>query len=192
MASFVKNENLDAMRIQCENATSPSEKKIMCDEYNMAKQKETGRLGLAEGGEVSPLLGAEPEFTMPEEEFDVGEESEPSILDLAPTVLDEEDQAELNDILDMHPDLPRIIDQLSMAEDDAEGMIEGPGTETSDSIPAKLSDGEFVFTAKAVKQLGVDKLMKMMQKAEQEFDMAQTDAGQTEFASGGFVQRKQY
>ena len=34
------------------------------------------------------------------------------------------------------------------------GVIEGPGTETSDSIPAMLSDGEFVFTAKAVKNAG--------------------------------------
>jgi len=34
------------------------------------------------------------------------------------------------------------------------GHISGPGTETSDSIPAMLSDGEFVMTAKAVKALG--------------------------------------
>jgi hypothetical protein len=34
------------------------------------------------------------------------------------------------------------------------GPIEGPGTETSDDIPAMLSDGEFVFTAKAVRGAG--------------------------------------
>ena len=34
------------------------------------------------------------------------------------------------------------------------GPIDGPGTGTSDSIPAMLSDGEFVFTAKAVKRAG--------------------------------------
>ena len=34
------------------------------------------------------------------------------------------------------------------------GQISGPGTETSDDIPAMLSDGEFVMTAKAVKALG--------------------------------------
>lgn len=34
------------------------------------------------------------------------------------------------------------------------GQIEGPGTETSDDIPAMLSDGEFVMTAKAVKNAG--------------------------------------
>jgi hypothetical protein len=34
------------------------------------------------------------------------------------------------------------------------GHISGPGTGTSDDIPAMLSDGEFVFTAKAVRNLG--------------------------------------
>ena len=34
------------------------------------------------------------------------------------------------------------------------GQISGPGTETSDSVPALLSDGEFVMTAKAVRGMG--------------------------------------
>jgi hypothetical protein len=34
------------------------------------------------------------------------------------------------------------------------GPINGPGTGTSDDIPAMLSDGEFVFTAKAVRNIG--------------------------------------
>lgn len=34
------------------------------------------------------------------------------------------------------------------------GQIAGPGTETSDDIPAMLSDGEFVVTAKAVRGIG--------------------------------------
>jgi len=34
------------------------------------------------------------------------------------------------------------------------GQIDGPGTETSDDIPAMLSDGEFVMTARAVRGMG--------------------------------------
>ena len=34
------------------------------------------------------------------------------------------------------------------------GEIIGPGTGTSDSVPALLSDGEFVMTAKAVRNAG--------------------------------------
>jgi hypothetical protein len=33
-------------------------------------------------------------------------------------------------------------------------MSLGPGTETSDDIPAMLSDGEFVLTARAVRGIG--------------------------------------
>ena len=36
----------------------------------------------------------------------------------------------------------------------AGGEIKGPGTGTSDSVPARLSDGEFVLTAKAVRGAG--------------------------------------
>ena len=55
----------------------------------------------------------------------------------------------------------------------AGGGVNGPGTETSDSIPAMLSDGEFVMTADAVKgfgggnrEQGAQKLYSMMRNAE--------------------------
>ena len=55
----------------------------------------------------------------------------------------------------------------------AGGGVSGPGTGTSDSIPAMLSDGEFVMTADAVKgfgggsrKQGAQKLYAMMEKAE--------------------------
>lgn len=41
------------------------------------------------------------------------------------------------------------------------GLVSGPGTETSDSIPANISDGEFVMNADTVKHFGLDKLEKM-------------------------------
>lgn len=53
------------------------------------------------------------------------------------------------------------------------GQIDGPGTGTSDSIPAMLSDGEFVLTAKAVRgagggsrREGAKKLYRMMHALE--------------------------
>lgn len=36
------------------------------------------------------------------------------------------------------------------------GLVSGPGTSTSDSIPAMLSDGEAVLNARAVRQLGIN------------------------------------
>jgi hypothetical protein len=53
------------------------------------------------------------------------------------------------------------------------GSVEGPGTGVSDSIPARLSDGEFVFTAKAVEEIGEDTLMSMMKDAEAKVDERQ-------------------
>jgi uncharacterized protein YoaH (UPF0181 family) len=50
------------------------------------------------------------------------------------------------------------------------GKVSGPGTATSDSIPAMLSDGEYVFSAKAVDAAGgpeaVDSLHKALRRAE--------------------------
>ena len=50
------------------------------------------------------------------------------------------------------------------------GEVEGPGTGTSDSVKARLSDGEFVFTAKAVEQIGANNLMAVMKEAEKQYD----------------------
>ena len=54
------------------------------------------------------------------------------------------------------------------------GQISGPGTEKSDSIPAMLSDGEFVMTAKAVRgagsgsrRAGAKKMYDLMHQLEQ-------------------------
>jgi hypothetical protein len=44
------------------------------------------------------------------------------------------------------------------------GASYGPGTGTSDDIPAMLSDGEFVVTANAVKNLGGGDRMKGARK----------------------------
>lgn len=44
------------------------------------------------------------------------------------------------------------------------GSIEGPGTGTSDDIPAMLSDGEFVMTAQAVRNAGQGNRQKGIQK----------------------------
>mgnify|MGYP003113010391 CR=1 FL=1 len=55
------------------------------------------------------------------------------------------------------------------------GQIDGPGSGTSDSIPAMLSDGEFVMTAKAVRgaggddrQAGAKRMYAMMRQFENE------------------------
>ena len=63
------------------------------------------------------------------------------------------------------------------------GPVEGPGSGVSDSIPARLSDGEFVFTAKATEEIGADNLMSMMKDAEAAVDNRQ------QMANGGEVEQ---
>ena len=50
--------------------------------------------------------------------------------------------------------LPNMADGGEMDFPRMNGPISGPGTETSDDIPAMLSDGEFVVNAKAVRGIG--------------------------------------
>jgi hypothetical protein len=57
------------------------------------------------------------------------------------------------------------------------GRVDGPGTGTSDSVPARLSKGEHVWTAREVRAVGGQQVMYGMRKA--------ALAGQLEFAKGG-------
>jgi len=82
--------------------------------------------------------------------------------------LSTEDQDYLDSALAKDTRLSGIFDQVveSASEFSGSGPIDGPGSEVSDSIPARLSDGEFVFTAKATDEIGEDSLMSMMKDAE--------------------------
>ena len=82
--------------------------------------------------------------------------------------LSEDEEDMLMSKLEQDGELSLLFDKvLEVAQEFAgSGPIEGPGTGVSDSIPARLSDGEFVFTAKAVEEIGEDTLMSMMKEAE--------------------------
>jgi hypothetical protein len=86
--------------------------------------------------------------------------------------LSPDDQDYLINALEGDERLGQIFDNIMdiAGEFAGEGAVKGPGTGTSDSIPARLSDGEFVFTKKATDQLGVDKLQTMMDDAERAYD----------------------
>ena len=86
--------------------------------------------------------------------------------------LDEEEQSYLMNTLEADPQLSMIFDKVveTASEFSGSGEVEGPGTGVSDSIPARLSDGEFVVTKKATDQLGADNLQSLMDEAERAFD----------------------
>ena len=86
--------------------------------------------------------------------------------------LDDSEQEYLADALQKDPRLEGILDKvmITASEFSGAGEVEGPGTGVSDSIPARLSDGEFVFTRKATDQLGANNLQVMMDDAERAYD----------------------
>ena len=161
----------------------------------------------AEGGEVEgdmkiPELTPEQETSLEmqmEEAMPQGEEDEMDVQAQVDTsVLDSEEEQLLEEVIEMHPNIMDVIVKLTTKEFTGEGEVDGPGTGTSDSIPAMLSDGEFVFTAKAVKQIGVDRLRKQMKAAEQEYDNSmavqdsQMESGQPMMAKGGLLSTNKY
>ena len=83
-----------------------------------------------------------------------------------------EEQDYLLEVLGKDSKLSTIFDKVmdTAGEFAGDGAVEGPGTGTSDSIPARLSDGEFVFTKKSVDVIGADELQKMMDDAERDYD----------------------
>ena len=89
--------------------------------------------------------------------------------------LNEEEEDMLTSKLEQDEQLSMLFDKIiDVAQEFAgSGPVEGPGSGVSDSIPARLSDGEFVFTAKAVEEIGEDTLMSMMKDAEAAVDERQ-------------------
>ena len=117
-------------------------------------------------------------------------EMEEEYLDyVADEVLTQEEQDYLFKALDEDNKLEEILDKvmLNATEFTGSGEVDGPGTGVSDSIPARLSDGEFVFTRKATDQIGADKLQKMMDDAERKFDQrnGKAEGGMPEEESDG-------
>ena len=86
--------------------------------------------------------------------------------------LDGEEQSYLMNALESDPQLSMIFDKVvdTASEFSGAGAVDGPGDGVSDSIPARLSAGEFVVTKKATDQLGADNLQTMMDEAERAYD----------------------
>ena len=105
------------------------------------------------------------------------------ILDEA---LDDSEEDYLMAALEADERLDDIFEKVveTASEFSGEGEVEGPGTGVSDSIPARLSDGEFVMTQKATDQIGADNLQALMDEAERAYDGG---LQRMKYAFGGIV-----
>ena len=137
------------------------------------------RMGYQEGGSLlnddMPMMSADMEMS-PKPTMDSDEVMEDNYVDFVVSeALSDEEQEFLNEQLEGNDMLSVIFDKVvdTASEFTGDGPVEGPGTGVSDDIPARLSDGEFVFTAKAVEEIGEDTLMSMMKDAEAAADERQ-------------------
>ena len=146
------------------------------------------RMGYEEGGPMGeepmmeePMMDT-PMMDEPEEDMLPDDQMEDEYLDfILDEALDSEEEDYLMSQLQGNDQLSEIFDKvIDVAQEFAgSGPVKGPGSGVSDSIPARLSDGEFVFTAKAVEEIGADNLMAMMKDAEMKAD------GRQGLANGG-------
>ena len=135
----------------------------------------------AEGGPMSMDDQMKAALIIPmEEKEDMSMESDKDMEDgytrfIMEEALSEEEEEMLMSKLEQDEELAMLFDKvIDVAQEFAgAGPVEGPGSGVSDSIPARLSDGEFVFTAKAVEEIGEDTLMSMMKDAEAKADERQ-------------------
>ena len=126
------------------------------------------RMGYEEGGKIDDqmlMVMTPPMESEMESDDDMEDNYTRFIMEEA---LSEEEEDMLTTKLEQDEDLSMLFDKIiDVAQEFAgSGPVEGPGSGVSDSIPARLSDGEFVFTAKAVEEIGADNLMSMMKDAE--------------------------
>ena len=132
------------------------------------------RMDLNEGGVAIMIAPKEMDKEMPEAEpMKSDEDMENEYLDfVVEESLSESEEKYLLEKLEQDDRLSMIFDKVMevATEFAGSGAVEGPGSGVSDSIPARLSDGEFVFTAKAVQEIGADNLQRMMEEAEMNAD----------------------
>ena len=191
---------LESYKEEMQSAESPEQQKAIkknfdlqtknvSDETKIQVAKEGARTKRAEGGSlmVPPEMEMEeeevPEDTypnIPEDEMEEavesqkpdGEMQEDYMGSVIAESLDTSEQEYLMKVLEGDEQLSAIFDKvlLTASEFSGAGEVEGPGTGVSDSIPARLSDGEFVMTKKATDQIGADELQTMMDEAEKAYD----------------------
>ena len=139
-------------------------------EKNMREQKQEGG-PMSMDDQMVMVMGIEKK---PEIESDTKMEDNYTNF-IMEEALTEEEEDMLTSKLEQDEELQMLFDKvIDVAQEFAgSGAVEGPGSGVSDSIPARLSDGEFVFTAKATEQIGADELMRMMKDAEAAADERQ-------------------
>ena len=196
---FILEDELEEKLLELEGVSlyEPEPREMPSGEYVPRRPKQEGGELDAQMADMMPTEEM-PTHTMPDgtempgathEETQLPDEEmeEDHVEFIIAEALEPEEQQYLTDRLVEDDQLSIIVDKIveTAAEFSGSGSVDGPGTGISDSIPARLSDGEFVMTAKATDTIGADTLQELMSLAEQE-----AETGRQAIAIGGEAQRK--
>ena len=143
--------------------------------FTLPEKFKSDRKKKAEGGEIDDQMLMVMTPPMESEMEPDGEMEDGYTRFIMEEALSEDEEDMLMSKLEQDEELQMLFDKvIDVAQEFAgSGPVNGPGSGVSDSIPARLSDGEFVFTAKAVEEIGEDALMSMMKDAEAKADKRQ-------------------
>ena len=172
-------------RLRTESALNNQLEGLFLQNQDIQNKMSSQRRMFAEGGDIDAQMGSlmsQEETKEYEKTMSTDEDMEDGYLDfILDEALEDEEETYLMEQLESNDRLSLIFDKVIdvATEFSGSGPVDGPGSGVSDSIPARLSDGEFVFTAKATEEVGVENLETLMKEAEAKAD------GRQGFAMGG-------
>lgn len=114
----------------------------------------------ADGGDVEQLLAPAGMMGMEEEvPVETATGGDP-LLPLA-EILGPDKANEMYEAISVYP----VVEEIAtMATQTSDGIVSGVGTGTSDEVPARLSDGEFILPKEVVDYIGIDKLEALLEE----------------------------
>ena len=183
-------EQLEGIAISVAPIVSKPKRKKKLKGGKVKKDVKDLKYAYQEGGDVDnqmTIMMSKPMESVP---MKSDEQMEDDFIDfVVNNALSSAEQKKLMDTLESDEEVSIIFDKLmsTATEFAGSGPVEGPGSAVSDSIPARLSDGEFVFTAKAANQIGVERLQSMMEDAEMQADAA----GRQNMQVGGEAEKEE-
>jgi hypothetical protein len=150
IATYIGMPMLNRIKMNTENVTQAATGGLMGGDPRLGRvQEDIGYRAYQEGGEVTdePMQVEElkPDVSMQMESAMTPGDDVETDATIDTSVLTSDEEQVLEQALEEYPMLMDIISKMTMKEFTGSGEVDGPGTGTSDSIPAMLSDGEKVM-----------------------------------------------
>lgn len=117
-------------------------------------------MSYANGGDVEQLL-VPAGMSLSDDEMMLDEPTGGDPLLPLAEILGPDKANEMYEAISVYP----VVEEIAtMATQTSDGIVSGIGTGTSDEVPARLSDGEFILPKEVVDHIGVEKLEALLEE----------------------------